>query len=156
MTDSKTLLIKPLTVIPRWIVASLLAVSIIGFLDALYLTVKHYDGTGINCSLLNGCDTVTASQYSVIGGIPIALIGALYYVIIFLLLIAYFDSKKTGFLRFIAQFSLAGFAASLGLVFLQFFVIQAICLYCMVSAASSTIIFVLGLFLSKSLKNISR
>lgn len=151
MTDSKILSTKPLATIPKWIIISILVVSIIGFLDASYLTVKHYDGTGINCSLLNGCDTVTTSKYSVIGGIPISLIGALYYLVIFLLLIAYFDMKKIGFLRFVAQFSLAGFMASLGLVFLQFFIIQALCLYCMISAISSTIIFMLGLLLSRSL-----
>ena len=43
--------------------------------------------------------------------------------------------------------------ASLIFVWLQLFVINAICFYCMVSAATSTLLFILGIILWKKLKN---
>lgn len=149
MTNSKTLLIKPSKVIPNWLLFALIAVSIIGFSDATYLTVKHYSHTAITCAIGEGCETVTTSRYSTLFGLPISLFGSVYYLTILLLLIGYFDTKKTGLLKLAARFSVVGFIVSLGLVYLQIFVIKAICFYCMMSATSSLIIFVLGLVVLK-------
>lgn len=149
MMDSKTLLIKPLAVIPKWIIVLILLASIIGFADAAYLTVKHYNGAGINCSLIKGCDEVTTSKYSTLGNIPISLFGAVYYLIIFIAALAYLDAKKKFFLNCVVCLSVIGFLVSLGLIYLQVFVIKAICLYCMISAISSTTIFVTGLVILK-------
>lgn len=134
------------------ILSLVVLISIIGFLDATYLTVRHYDASSINCSIVSGCEEVTTSRYSTIGGIPVALFGAVYYVTILVLAVAYFDTKSKIFLKFIGYFSFLGFLTSLILVFLQIFVIKAICLYCMVSAASSTMLFVLGILLLKTLR----
>lgn len=149
MTSLKILLTKSLPLIPKWIVVLILLVSIIGFADATYLTVKHYNGTGINCTLIKGCDKVTASKYSTLGNIPISLFGAVYYLVIFIAALAYVDAKKKFFLNCVVCLSVIGFLVSLGLVYLQVFVIKAICLYCMVSAVSSTTIFITGLAILK-------
>ena len=138
---------KPLAVIPRWLALSFLSVSFIGFLDATYLTVKYYLGTPLNCSILEGCETVTASQYATIGSIPVALLGAIYYLAIFLLIIVYLDTKREGAMTFAARFTIIGFLVSLWFLYLQLFVIKAICLYCMVSVLTSTLLFILGLIL---------
>lgn len=151
MTSLKTLSTKPLPVIPKWIIVLILLVSIIGFVDATYLTVKHYNGTSINCSLIKGCDKVTTSKYSTLGNIPTSLFGAVYYLIIFIAALAYVDAKKKFFLNCVVCLSIIGFLVSLGLIYLQIFVIGAICLYCMVSAASSTSIFVLGILVFRFL-----
>lgn len=149
MTSLKTLSTKPLPIIPKWIIVLILLVSIIGFVDATYLTVKHYNGTSINCSLIKGCDKVTTSKYSTLGNIPISLFGSAYYLIIFIAALAYVDAKKKFFLNCVVCLSVAGFLVSLGLIYLQVFIIKAICLYCMVSAISSTIIFITGLVILK-------
>lgn len=120
-------------------------VSILGFLDATYLAVEHFGGRVPPCSIVAGCDVVTRSAYATIGTIPVALLGSLYYLIFFILTIAYLDSKKEVLLRMAASLSILGFCASAYFVFLQFFVLKAICIYCMASAISSTILFIAGM-----------
>ncbi len=119
--------------------------SAIGFVDATYLTVVHYAGESPSCSLIHGCDIVTSSSYSMIFGIPVALFGSIFYLAILLLSIAYIDRKKEIILRICAWLSWLGFLASVWFVFLQFFIIHAICIYCMSSAFTSTTIFVIGM-----------
>lgn len=133
----------------KWFALSFLVISLLGFLDATYLAIKHYLGTPINCSIFEGCEKVTTSQYAVIGGMPVALLGAIYYLAIFLLMVAYLDTKRETDLSFAARLTPVGFLASVWFIYLQLFVIKAICLYCVVSAAISTILFVLGLFVIK-------
>ncbi len=116
-----------------------------GFADATYLTVKHFLGGPIPCSILKGCEQVTTSQYSTIFGIPVALLGSFYYLTILVLAVIYFDSRKPSVLKLLACLTPVGFLASMAFVYLQIFVIKAICLYCMVSATTSTILFILGM-----------
>ena len=118
-----------------------LLLSLVGFVDAAYLTIEHFRGDGLVCGPFWDCDVVTTSKYSEIGGIPLALSGALYYLVIFLLTVAYFDTKKDRLLLIIAPLTVFGFLASLFLVYLQVFVIHALCFYCMISALTSTGLF---------------
>jgi uncharacterized membrane protein len=121
-------------------------VSFLGFLDATYLTAQHYLGTIPPCVITTGCETVLTSEHSVIFGIPTALLGSFYYLLLFLLAVFSLDMKR-GIIRFAAFLTPIGFLASLYFVYLQLFVIKEICSYCVVSAAASTILFVLGLFI---------
>lgn len=130
---------------PKWVTVGWLVFSFIGFLDSTYLTIQHYRGALIGCSILSNCEEVTTSEYSVIAGIPLALLGALYYLTIFLLTIAYFDTKHSRILTVIPLLTILGFVASLILVYLQVFVIHALCLYCLMSALTSTGLFILAM-----------
>ena len=132
--------------IPNWLIFTFLAVSFLGFLDATYLTAQHYLGTIPPCVITTGCETVLTSEHSIIFGIPTALLGSVYYILLFLLAILSFDIKRE-IIRFAAFLTPMGFLASLYFVYLQLFIIEEICTYCMVSAATSTILFVLGLFI---------
>lgn len=128
---------------------SFLIVSFIGFLDATYLAVKHYIGGAIPCSITQGCEVVTTSQYAVILNIPVALLGAIYYLIIFVLAVLYIDTRRESIINFISRFTIIGLIASLWFVYLQVFVIEALCFYCLISAFTSLLLFVLGLFVIK-------
>lgn len=150
MTNSANSFPKPS--VPKWLVPAILIVSFIGFSDATYLTVEHFLGNPITCSVLGGCLTVTSSSYATIGRIPVALLGSLYYAAVFILSVAYFDTKRREVLTLLAFVPIAGFLASLWFVYLQFFVIKAICLYCMISAISSTTLFGLGIYLLQCIK----
>ncbi len=137
----------------NWLPITFLIVSAIGFADATYLTTKHFLGTPVACSILKGCEQVTTSPYSTIGGVPVALLGSLYYLTILILSVVYLDSRKNNILNIIAKITPLGFLASLYFVYLQIFVIKAICLYCMGSAITSTILFILGVnYLAKHQK----
>lgn len=139
--------------ISNTLMSGFLLIALIGFADAAYLTLKHYTNAIPPCSLVQGCETVLTSPYATIAGnIPIALVGTAYYLILFVLSVAYLDTKKTALIKSAAYLTWAGLLASAGLVTLQFLVIEAICLYCIASAVSSTILFILGMVILNKLK----
>lgn len=132
--------------IPKWFTFTFLLLSFLGFLDATYLTAQHYLGTIPPCVITTGCEAVLTSEYSVVFGIPVALFGSVYYLVLFLLAILSLDMKREA-IRFAVLLTPVGFLASLYFVYLQLFVIEEICTYCAVSAATSTTLFLLGLFI---------
>lgn len=132
-----------------WFALAFLLIATIGFADATYLTVKHYTGSPITCSIVHGCDIVTSSPYSELFGIPVALFGALYYLTIILLSVAFFDKKRPKFLALLSKLTLLGLLAAIYFVSLQAFVLHAYCLYCLGSALSSTILCILGMIYLK-------
>jgi len=137
-----------------WTARAFLVFSAIGFIDATYLTMKHFLGGPILCGDSGGCDAVTTSVYSTIFGIPVALLGTLFYLSVFLLTIVYIDKRKEEILRLVSWFTWAGLIASVYFVALQLFVIGEICRYCMGSAATSTLLFTTGMvFLVTQKKN---
>lgn len=143
----KTLLTKPLQkeLIPKWIIITLLIVALIGFVDATYLTIEHFLNNIPPCTT-DGCEKVLTSSYSEVIGIPVALLGAIYYLAILVLLIAYFDAKREVLLRSAMLLTPLGFLASIYFFILQASVINAFCQYCLVSAATSTILFVFSMY----------
>ncbi|MBT4153099.1 MAG: vitamin K epoxide reductase family protein [Candidatus Magasanikbacteria bacterium] len=143
---------KPLLSKTKWIAIAILCVSLIGFSDASYLTFAHYSGEGPACSVLEGCDEVTTSEYSTVLGIPVALGGAFFYLTMLLLSIMTLESKQHLPLKLAGYLSPAGFLASVWFVYLQLYVIEAICLYCMGSAITSTLLFILGMYALKKIQ----
>ncbi len=132
--------------LPKKLLWAQALVAFLGFLDATYLTAEHYLGLSIPCFTGVGCDVVTHTAYASIGPIPISLLGALYSLGFFLaslFLIGRYDPRLS---RQLSYASWAGFGVSLVLVSLQLFVIHAICVYCMGSALSSTMLWVLGMY----------
>ncbi len=134
-----------LSLIPRWVPVVLLILALIGFADATYLTVEHYSNTIPPCSI-GGCETVLTSSYSQIAGIPVSLLGSIYYFVIVLMLFMYFDSKKETLLRIPMILSVLGLLSSVWFMIIMIFFIKAICPYCIVSALTSTIIFLISLY----------
>ena len=138
-------------------------VALLGFADATYLTIEHYRNVIPPCTATGGCETVLTSSYSVIFGIPVSLLGSIYYLAILIGTFLYLESKHgSGTIRahhsailkwtFIA--TALGFGMSLWFVFLQLFVIHSICEYCMGSATTSTTLFIAAIFmLRKSSKD---
>ncbi|MBI3627520.1 MAG: vitamin K epoxide reductase family protein [Candidatus Sungbacteria bacterium] len=152
MMDSKNSLTTPSPRIPKWLAPAIIIVSAIGLLDSAYLAMKYYLGEPVTCSLFWGCEAVTTSQYAAVGHVPTALFGVLFYLGTFLLGILYYETKKEIYLRQFSYLSAIGFLVSLGLLWLELFVIRAICVYCSISTLASTILFICGVF---SLRNTS-
>jgi uncharacterized membrane protein len=142
--NSRTSLTRRLGTNLNKLAVFLLIVALFGFADATYLSVKHYSGTPLACSIFEGCEKVTSSRYAVIAGIPLALGGAIYYFVVIILTVAYLDTRKMAVLLMTARLTVVGFLASAWFVYLQLFVIRAICPYCMLSAIASTALFGLG------------
>ena len=125
----------------------ILVLGILGIADSAYLTYEHYSNFIPPCSATFSfidCGKVLKSRYSLVFGIPLALIGIVHYSLlslsVFLSLIFY---KKI--FRYLAvYFSWEGLLASLYFMFLQIVVLRSICLYCTLSALISFIIFCLA------------
>ncbi len=135
--------------VPKEIAIAFLVVSFLGFLDAAYLTIEHYRGAIPPCTFLQGCEKVTTSEYSVVFGVPVALGGSLFYFAVFVLSILFLQTKRENFLIWAAKITIFGLLASFWFLYLQFFVIGAICIYCMFSVVTSTTLFVLGVVAQK-------
>ena len=131
--------------INRWYPFAAIGIAGLGFLDATYLTVQHYTSFTLPCSITHGCELVTTSQYSTLLGVPVALLGALYYVGILLAVYGSLEFNKPQWLKWIAVGTTTGFLFSGYFVYLQLLVIHAICQYCMASAFTSTGLFLISM-----------
>ena len=136
------------SLIPKWMPIVLLLVAIIGFADATYLTVEHFQNVIPPCTI-GGCETVLTSQYATIAGIPMSLVGALYYLVIAILLIVFLDTKKELAIRSSSLLSVLGALASVYFIILMIFVIKEFCQYCALSALTSLIIFAFSVYILK-------
>lgn len=119
-------------------------VSLLGLADALYLTVEHVTGQSVRCTIVAGCSEVLSSQYAVMAGVPLAMIGAAAYFSVFsLATLAAFGYRVAGILLALLVASM--FLFSLWLFYLQAFVIHAFCQFCLFSAAVTTALTVIVL-----------
>lgn len=134
----------------KWFFGVFLGVAVLGLLDAAYLTAKHYQGVPPACSLLKGCEVVTTSAYATVLGVPVALGGAVYYFFSIVLLALFLEFRRRVFLQLLFLLVSGGLLATAWFVFVQIFILQAICLYCMASAASTVILFILGILSLRS------
>lgn len=140
----------------KWFNVSILVFSIIGFADSLYLTIKYYFNSTINCSIFEGCDLVTMSDYSAILGVPVAIFGMIFYVSIFIFGFLYLRSKKKGLIVSLFGLASIGFLISMWLVYVQAFILKTFCFYCLISALLSTILFILSIIMMIKYKNLER
>ncbi len=117
--------------------AALLA--LVGLADAVYLTVEHLTGATLQCSIVHGCAEVLASPYATVGRFPLASFGALAYFTVFsLATLAAFG--YAGARRLLAPLVALMFLFTLWLLYLQAFVIRHFCQYCLLSAATTTLL----------------
>lgn len=121
-------------------------IGLVGFLDATFLTIEHYRQAIPACAIVSGCKQVLLSSYSNIGFVPLSVLGMVYYAIIIIGALLFFDLRKLHFLHLLAAFSLLGIIASAYFIYLQIFIIKALCIYCLGSALTSTLLFFNGWF----------
>ncbi len=146
MNHLKKLLTRPLANVSTGLVIAALVVALLGFADATYLTVEHYQGVIPPCTT-GGCEIVLTSAFSTVMGIPVALLGSIYYLLICIGLFAYLDTRKTAILRTTMFLPCLGFIGSLWFIYLQAFVIKSYCQYCLVSAGISTLLTIVTVFI---------
>src|SRR5947209_19018056 len=63
---------------------AILVVCLLGIADAGYLTYVHYAGIKVACLASGGCETVQASRYAKLDGIPVSVLGLIGYIAILL------------------------------------------------------------------------
>jgi len=122
--------------------------GVIGLLDSAYLTYIKLANATASCAGIGDCDAVNSSQYAEIFGIPIALLGAGAYLMMFILL---FLEKRSDFWRqqaplFLFVLTLIGVLYSAYLTFVEVAILHAICPYCVLSAIVLVIMFAISLY----------
>jgi uncharacterized membrane protein len=112
-----------------------LVVAALGVAIAGYLTYIHYAGLQPFCAGGgHGCERVQSSTYAKVGGIPVAVLGLGGYVAIAVALLAPGERARVA----AAALTLTGFGFSAYLTYLELFVIDAICQWCVASAILMT------------------
>ena len=109
-------------------------VSLAGLADATYLSVQAFTGETLSCGGSPDCFRVLGSSYAKVGGVPVALFGALAYFTVFALA----TFAAFGYARakmFLIPIIGAMFLATLWFLYVQAFVLHAYCRYCLFSAA---------------------
>ncbi|MEX0935161.1 MAG: vitamin K epoxide reductase family protein [Candidatus Paceibacterota bacterium] len=135
-----------------WLVYVLIFLGLIGLLDATYLTASHFGDTAVTCSLFEGCDVVLQSRYATIAGIPIALLGGIYYFSIFAGATIGYVLRRRDIIRGVAYLTIIGFLVSLVLVYIQIWMIGSLCQFCIISAVISTLLFICGILIIRGKK----
>lgn len=130
----------------RPLLVFVLTFAFLGIADAWYLADSALTNTALTCSIagLNGCNTVAQSVYTHIFGIPLGVYGVGFYILTFACAAFLLVSRMRMAYRALFLLGLIGLIASIFFVGVQVFLIQALCIYCLGSAAISVLIFALA------------
>ena len=136
-------------------VVCILIFAFCGLSDSIYLAQHEASGTPLLCNVnnLSGCDVVAASPYAHFFGLSIAGYGVIFYALVFIIAaleLVFFDRLLR---RILQGISLIGIAISLYLTFLEFFVLRALCIYCLASASIALFIFIFACVIEPLRKN---
>ncbi len=144
--------------VPGWLLATSLGLSLAAVATASYLTVTHYaDPAALACpdtGIVN-CTLVTTSSWSVVFGVPLAVLGVVWAVLMTALTtpwawrstVRWVDGTRLAL-------SGAGAAMVLYLVYVELFRIGAICLWC--TAMHLTAVALFGVILAGRAASLNR
>ena len=126
------------------LLGAIAGISLVGFIDSAYLLGDHYFNLPLPCSITNGCETVLTSPYAMVGPIPLAFFGVVYYVATMFFALHLFTDKTLVRNQILAFFglTLVGLLMSVVFMSIQVFLIGAICQYCALSALCTLASFV--------------
>jgi uncharacterized membrane protein len=117
--------------------ALLLALSLAGLGVSSYLAYTHWAHATVACGGVGNCNLVNSSRYAELAGIPVALLGALCYLGMIASAVGWLWLRPSGLAWPVMAFwglSVGGTLYSAYLTYVELFVIDAICIYCVASA----------------------
>ena len=130
----------------RW--GALAILSVAGMGVAAYLTYTHYADKQVTCLVGHGCQTVQQSSYSTIAGVPVALLGGLAAATLFAIALG----RLAGLALAVEWASLAALGITTAsvafaayLTYVELFVLEAICIYCVTLASIFTTCWLISL-----------
>jgi uncharacterized membrane protein len=120
--------------LPAWAAPVTLALAAAGLAVSVYLTLVHYTTTvKLACSATGvvNCEKVTTSPQSMLAGVPVALLGVVFFVVAGALCLPLAWRSQAPAVR-VARIGwmVAGVAMVLHLVYAELFQIDAVCLWC--------------------------
>lgn len=122
--------------------------SIVGIGISAYLSFTYITHSPIACFDI-GCELVRKSRYAYPLGIPLPIIGLFGNLTIFLLSFFYTleNTSKRAIAKLLFFISFMGFSVVVFLTAAEIFDIKAYCIWCLGSAFTMTLIFILSYFL---------
>ena len=120
--------VRPILGVPPGLI--LAALDIVGLAIAAYLSVVELQGGVPVCGPIKGCEEVARSEYSRIAGIPVAVFGVGLSLVLLTLALAWWKTDLYGLLLAHYGLSLAGVLFEVYFLYLQVFVIGAVCIWC--------------------------
>jgi uncharacterized membrane protein len=126
---------------------AMLPLALLGIAVAIYDSYAIYNGQALWCPPpINGCNEVASSPYARIFDLPVGYFGVVYYLYMFCLaaLLAFDPFSRA--LRFAGiVYSALGVCFSIYFMYLQINFIHAFCIYCLVSAVTTLLLFLAAL-----------
>jgi uncharacterized membrane protein len=118
----------------RWAAPASLALSLAGLGLSIYLTIEHYTAPGTLACPANStvdCARVTTSPQSTVAGIPVAVLGIVFFVAAAVLCLPALWRSANGKVRG-ARLGVAalGMVFVVYLIFAELFLVNAFCLWC--------------------------
>lgn len=129
------------------IVLAVILVALSGFILAYYIHQKKLSAQKTICPLGFNCNAVIHSGYSRFLGIPVEILGMLYYdsvAIIYLALLLMPQLMPVYTTLFVLVLTVIAFFFSLYLAFVQIFKLKEGCTLCLLSTSFCIIIFILA------------
>lgn len=123
-----------------------IGLTFLGVVVSIYMTIYKLTANNAMCLGSGDCSTVNASSYSMLYGIPVALVGVGGYLAILAVLVLEMRGhpifKKNGPLM-VFGLTVGGFGFTLYLVYIEAFVLRAWCPFCVTSQITMTVLFIL-------------
>ena len=130
----------------------LIAAALGGFALAFFIFISKRKAKPIACPMDGHCDDVVRSEFSKFFGVPVEILGMLYYAAAAAAYsVFYFYSGLAVPLAVLGMFGLSSFSFlfSLYLTFIQAFNLRQWCVWCLASAGLSSFIFLANVFYVK-------
>jgi uncharacterized membrane protein len=119
----------------------------LGIVVSGYLAYKRMAGGSLACTRWAECDVVNNSLYSKFLGIPVSFIGLVAYLVLLALAVAALRTDgrvQRQILLLSLLLSLGGVGFSVYLTYVEIYVIEALCSWCVASAIIITLLAILG------------
>jgi uncharacterized membrane protein len=123
-------------------------IALAGVFVALYLSLYKLGYIGSLVCAVGSCEVVQTSRWASLLGVPVAVWGVAFYVVVLGVTLvglspALADSRRVS--QLLVAMTGTGVLFSLWLTYLELFVIDAICMWCVISAVLATLLFLVCL-----------
>jgi uncharacterized membrane protein len=121
----------------------------VGIFISGYLVSKRFTGGSLACTRWAQCDVVNNSVYSKIYGVPVCVVGLAGYLLLLALALAALwtaGCTQRRILLLSLVLSAGGVGFSVYLTYLEIYVIEALCAWCVASAIDITLLAIITAF----------
>lgn len=126
----------------------MLVLALIGIAVAFYDSYAIYNGQPLWCPPpIDGCNIVADSPYARVAGLPLGYFGLVYYAYMFgLAALLAFDPYSRGLRWGALLYAATGLSFSIYFMYVQATYIGAFCVYCLISAVATLLLFIAALW----------